>query len=248
MNFNKITFTILSFLFVTSLSQAQLYTPGGNVLASGNTTTNIGIGKVAPTATLDMVQSTNPSLRIGNNQGAWTQIGVATCNGCFAQVAKANDVVFRAQGGGDLLLGVPYGTPNGRAIRFLTASTVAMTIFDNERVGIGTEDIPAAYKLAVADGIITEKVKVAVESTGNWSDYVFEDDYELPSLEEVDAFIQENNHLPGVPSADEVVESGLDLGQMDATLLKKIEELTLYVIELKKENDELSRQLKDLSK
>jgi hypothetical protein len=66
----------------------------------------------------------------------------------------------------------------------------------------------------------------------NWSDFVFADDYQLNSLAEVEAYITKNKHLPNVPSEKEVLENGVNLGEMDAILLRKIEELTLYVIEL----------------
>lgn len=94
------------------------------------------------------------------------------------------------------------------------------------------------YELFVKKGIRTQKVKVDL-AAGVWADYVFEKDYDLKSLEEVEAFINENGHLPNVLSAEEVKNEGLNLGEMDAKLLEKIEELTLYVIELKKEINEL---------
>jgi hypothetical protein len=84
--------------------------------------------------------------------------------------------------------------------------------------------------------------QVEVTLTG-WSDFVFEKDYNLMPLADVDKYIKENNHLPGVPSANEVISNGNNLGEMDAILLKKIEELTLYVIELKKENEELKAKI-----
>ena len=72
-----------------------------------------------------------------------------------------------------------------------------------------------------------------------WSDYVFQKDYSLPSLLEVEEFIGENGHLPGVPSENEVLENGVDLSEMNTILLKKIEELTLYVINQQKEIEKL---------
>ena len=99
------------------------------------------------------------------------------------------------------------------------------------------------YSLYVQYGILTEKVKVALTGGGNWSDYVFDKDYKLPKLNEVKEYIAKNHHLPGVPSADDVSCDGIDLGSMDATLLKKIEELTLYVLELKKENEDIRMQI-----
>ena len=97
--------------------------------------------------------------------------------------------------------------------------------------------------LYVAKGIITEKVKVALTDGGNWSDYVFDQNYTLTPLADVESYIKAHKHLPGVPSADDVCEDGIDMALMDATLLKKIEELTLYVLELKKENQEIKSQI-----
>jgi hypothetical protein len=102
---------------------------------------------------------------------------------------------------------------------------------------------PAGYKLYVERGILTEKVKVAVKTSTEWADHVFNKNYPLMPLQKVDAFIQANGHLPGIPSAEEMVKKGNDLGQTDAKLLEKIEELTLYMIEIKKENDQLRQMI-----
>lgn len=101
-------------------------------------------------------------------------------------------------------------------------------------IGVGTTDT-RGYKLAVAGSAVAESVTVKLQ--GNWPDYVFKSDYELPSLAETEKSIKENGHLPGIPPASEVKSSGIDLGEMNAKLLKKIEELTLYIIDLKKESD-----------
>ena len=107
-------------------------------------------------------------------------------------------------------------------------------------------DAAPDYKLYVDDGIITEKLKVAVKGTPYWADYVFEDSYKLRPLSEVEAFIKENKHLPDIPSAETVVEEGIDVAAMDAKLLQKIEELTLYVIETAKENERLRKDVETL--
>jgi hypothetical protein len=88
------------------------------------------------------------------------------------------------------------------------------------------------YRLYVEDGIRAERVKVDLKT--DWSDYVFEPDYDLPSLTSVEQFIITNKHLPNVPSAAEVKENGIDVAQMDEILLRKVEELTLYTIEQQK--------------
>lgn len=108
---------------------------------------------------------------------------------------------------------------------------------------INTNYSTSLYRLFVKDGILTEKVKVAISSTSDWSDYVFEKDYNLMPLDSVEQFIDSNGHLPNVPSAQCVVSEGIDLGKMDATLLQKIEELTLYVIDLNKEIIRLKEEL-----
>lgn len=115
----------------------------------------------------------------------------------------------------------------------------------NGTIGIGTfsnllpTDGVAAdgkkYKLYVKDGIKTEKIKVDISSANGWADYVFKKDYPLLSLSEVEKHIQKKGHLPNIPSTDEVMKNGVDLGEMNVKLLEKIEELTLYQIRMSKE-------------
>ncbi len=109
-------------------------------------------------------------------------------------------------------------------------------------VGIGTTS--PVYKLAVA-GIIGCG-EVIVEDVTGWADFVFEDDYNLMSLKDLDQFIQINKHLPEIPTTAEVEENGISVGEMNAKLLQKIEELTLYVIELKKENEAQNKRIQEL--
>ena len=85
----------------------------------------------------------------------------------------------------------------------------------------------------MTEGIRTEKVKVDLQ--GNWPDFVFTSTYKLMPLSQVEQYIIANSHLPNVPSAEEVAESGIDVATMDATLLQKIEELTLYTIDQEKQ-------------
>jgi len=111
-------------------------------------------------------------------------------------------------------------------------------------VGIGYLTMPTGAKLAVngdfiADGKITSKeVEVKLDV---WPDFVFSSDYYLRPLSEVEQFISTHNHLPGVPSEAEVLQNGVNVGEMTSTLLLKIEELTLYIIELNKRIEELEK-------
>lgn len=88
--------------------------------------------------------------------------------------------------------------------------------------------------------------EVVVQSTLDWPDYVFESDYGLMPLSQIDAYIKENGHLPETPTAADVASGGVGLGEMSATLLKKVEELTLHVIDLEKRNQELSARIDEL--
>ncbi|MDW7691158.1 hypothetical protein R9C00_19600 [Flammeovirgaceae bacterium SG7u.111] len=126
---------------------------------------------------------------------------------------------------------------------------VRMHIAGDGKVRIGDDNLNISsndYKLFVETGIISEKVKVAVKE--NWADFVFEENYALPTLSEVESFIQENHHLQDIPSAKEVEANGIDLGEMDAKLLQKIEELTLYTIEQQKEIEALKKKNTELQK
>lgn len=104
------------------------------------------------------------------------------------------------------------------------------------------------YRLLVKGGMITEKIKVAVAGSSDWADYVFSPSYQLMTLEKVESFIKNNKHLPNVPSAEEMSNSGLDVLQTSAKLMEKIEELTLYLIELNKEVKYLKEENQKLKK
>ena len=98
------------------------------------------------------------------------------------------------------------------------------------KVAIGTSSYGNGnYKLYVKDGIRTEAVQIDAEI--NWPDYVFAKTYAFPSWNDVASFSKQNSHLPNVPSAKEVSEKGINVVEMDATLLRKIEELTLYILQ-----------------
>lgn len=124
-------------------------------------------------------------------------------------------------------------------------------ITNDSKIGIGTTSVPADYKLAVAGNIIAEKVKVKKSNT--WPDFVFSPNYNLPTLIEVESFVKQNSHLPEIPSANEIEKDGQDLGEMNRLLLKKVEELTLYLIEQNKEikaqkliNESMQNEIRDL--
>ena len=194
----------------------------------------------------------NPAYTIYNENNKYLQFGVASCNGCYGSFAKPGDGVMRVLGGGDLIFAIP-GTNGNRKIAFHSSGDKIMTIQEvgtSGKVGVGTTNFPttigganiSAYKLFVKGGILTEEVRVR---TG-WADYVFDKNYNLKSLDQVEKYIAENGHLPNVPSAQTVAEEGIELGDIAKIQQEKIEELTLYLIQQKKEIEGLKKENQNL--
>lgn len=234
-----------------SLQNATAIGFGAQVSASNSfvlgANANVGIGTTAPKNKLEITQGTN-----GNSGLRLTNLPIGTAvsrasSDKFLTVNENGDVVLRrvdlsllsvAVGIGGRLGAGPW-TMEGDAISSGKSPVV---------IGDSALNVPDGYKLYVADGILTERVKVAVKNSDEWADYVFAKDYKLRSLDEVKRFIQTNKHLPGVPSADDIAKEGIDVGKMHAKLLEKIEELTLYMIELKQENRVLKNTVEKLVK
>jgi hypothetical protein len=187
-----------------------------------NASGNVGIGTTAPATKLDVVggswdlSATEGDVRIGNATYR-LKIGIATGGG------GAGDVRIRSVGG---------------TSRLMLGAGDALTVGGTGNVGIGT--ITPAYKLSVNGTIQAKEVRV---ETG-WADYVFEKDYHLRPLAEVAKYIEQHKHLPGVASAKEVQENGLAVGEMQTKMMEKIEELTLYVIDLQKQIAQLKAEKK----
>jgi hypothetical protein len=119
---------------------------------------------------------------------------------------------------------------NGRVFTVSNAGTVHV----GPNLNWANPNDAPELRMYVQGGIRTERIRVDVANLNGWADYVFEEGYQLMPTEDLETFIKEHKHLPGVPSAQEVVENGIDLADMNRILLEKIEELTLRVIELEK--------------
>jgi hypothetical protein len=186
------------------------------------TTGNVGIGTSTPDAKLHVAGS----VKIVDGNQALGKVLTSDANGVASWQNAAS--------------GSPW-TTTGTTIYYGTGKV----LIGNPNLS-GFKGTPGSYQLYVQGGILTEKIKAAVATTNDWSDYVFAENYNLKSLKEVEQFIKRNNHLPNVPSAQDVVNEGIDMVKMDAKLLEKIEELTLYLIELDKRNAEQEKQIKEL--
>lgn len=125
--------------------------------------------------------------------------------------------------------------------KLLTITGAGNHYISNGNVGIGTTN--PQEKLSVKGTIMAQKVRV---TQLGWSDYVFDSSYQLKPLPQVEKYIQEHKHLPEVPSAEEVKKAGVEVGENQATLLKKIEELTLYIIEQHKKQEALEKRVAEL--
>jgi len=255
-------------LFISGSIQAQQWTDGtsGNIYKTV-TPGNVGIGITAPTSNLHVKNSSAPCTSVLD--GPYTGTGIMRVIGNFDIINSSTGDLFRfvlrknASGNHEVIqtgyssaLGgwIAFSYLNLATGKYEIRSSVTNTEFLNTgnvllnntgSVGIGTGAvaIPVGVKLAVNGKVNCKEVEVTLSG---WSDYVFGKDYKLKSLYEVENFISENKHLPDVPSETEVLQKGTNLGEMDAILLKKIEELTLYVIDLKKENDLLKAKIQKL--
>jgi hypothetical protein len=199
-----------------------------------------GIKKLATTSTgiditgnLSLV-NTNGILFNGYADGNWKIYRNLTAD-FTKQLATGSTLNINAHyGPGE---GFAIGCKGGNSYYEILGS--GPTHFFRGKVGIGTTD-PGNYELAVEGTIGAREVKVTLDT---WSDFVFEDDYNLQSLSEVETYIKQNKHLPDIPSEAEVKENGVSLGEMDSKLLQKIEELMLHTIDQQKLID---KQQKDL--
>ncbi|NDV69241.1 hypothetical protein [Dysgonomonas sp. 25] len=236
----RLILTILLAISAICLLHAQNQTVNGNLTVTTSATPTDGgitIGKVGYAGILDVPKG-GVSLQynidfqgyrdIVHNQIA-ARISALRTNRCrdgFSAVQSTALLFYTNE------LGVNAGT---------TDLFERMRIAPNGNVGIGMTN--PTHKLDVNGTIHAKEVKI---DNNGWADFVFETGYKLPTLSEVEAHIQEHKRLPEIPSEAEVKEKGVDVGEMQVKLLQKVEELTLYVIELEKKLQKQDATIQEL--
>ena len=148
-------------------------------------------------------------------------------------------VISDATLSGDGTTSSPLSVVNGGGGTSLWSESGNHIYYDSGNVNVGSNSY--VRNLNVHGTIFAKEVNVTTSVP--FPDFVFKEDYDLLSLNKVDQFIKENGHLPDIPSEAEVLKNGISLGEMQAKLLQKIEELTLYVIELDKKNKQLEAMI-----
>ncbi|HEY0042248.1 MAG TPA: hypothetical protein VGB71_16365, partial [Flavisolibacter sp.] len=148
-------------------------------------------------------------------------------------------------GNGYLMLGSPSGSNivfDNNEIIARNNGVASSLVLQNDggSVRIGNVAVPTGYKFAINGKMLCEELKVKLASSG-WPDYVFHETYKLRNLRQLEDYIHQNKHLPNIPSASDVEKNGLEVGDMQKRMMEKIEELTLYIIDLQKQVDELKK-------
>jgi hypothetical protein len=215
-----------------------------NYYCGRNTGINVGWdipnGKDGGTVFMGAKVDMQSSLKIG-----WTQSGIIDLNTSIEINQNGNNA-------------------NGVRVNTYNTEVKAFSILRNDNkntfvvygsgvthIGVGVPKVGGIAENAMlsVDGLILAKeVRVAVSTTTHWADYVFAKGYKLKSLSDVEQYILKHKHLPDVPSAEDVKENGIDILEMNSILLKKIEELTLYTIELQKQLDAQQKEINTLKK
>ncbi|WP_408043306.1 hypothetical protein [Tenacibaculum litopenaei] len=207
-----------------------------------NSNGSVGVGTTTPNAKFEVFQDTNrtvllnPENQLDVNGKSSLTIKEFVPSIEFSDATPSSSSAVAFANNGKFFIGKKSGQK-------MTESEVFAVDLNTGNIGVGTVDT-SGFKLGVNGKVAALEVKVAAKS--NWPDYVFQPTYDLPSLTEVEEHIRQKGHLANIPSAEIVAKEGFYLADMDARLLEKIEQLTLYTIQQQKEIETLRAQQKKI--
>lgn len=195
------------------------------------------------------INNTNPEVRLDiNGDGAIRNNAVLEFGrGISGKEINAGKIGYGVFGLPDVLsiVGGGQGPTLVRKIKLWAESgtTIGGPAFVEGNLAVGTTVVPSGYKMSVDGKIIAEELRI--QNSTAWPDFVFKSDYKLPTLLDVKKHIENHHHLIDVPSAKEIDEKGIVVGEMQNVLLRKVEELTLYILDLQKQIDQLKATKND---
>lgn len=204
---------------------------------NGSTNTGVSTGVMTAASQLGYGLYTSSSGG-GTNYGTYSYAsGSGTSYSVYASSAGtgANYGIYALATGGTNNYGIYARASGGTS----WAGYFAGRTYFGDQLLVGTTTAATGYMVSVKGKVICEELKV--ELSANWPDYVFGKNYKLRSLTDVEKYINQNQHLPGIPAAAEMEKNGLAVGEMQTKLVEKVEELTLYVISLQKQIEELKK-------
>ncbi len=239
-------FIVMSCLLSIGLSHSQWNYDNQSILYSDNS--NVGVGTSTPSTKLHVYETaiqSDAAITV-QNRSTWDPNATASmlfthsaANFSGGKISSVRDGLYRSN---------MINTANSSLVFFTAKNGVDiehMRIDSDGKVGIGTQDT-GDFQLAVEGMIGAREVGITLDGNWTWPDYVFRENYALPSLEFVKSFINTNGHLPEIPSEKQIDEEGIRLAELNIKILKKVEELTLYLIEQNETIKDQQKQINDL--
>lgn len=239
--FKVLAILIITFLFFNTfvISDSGYVDENNNIYSHADGYVGIGTGTPASGYELTILSDTSSGALTARSQDSSNIIATFR----YAGGSNGPRVTIKGYDGATVDQAIHFITTQlsgNTNIYFGDTSDTDILFIDTENGRVGVQTTSPDEALTVNGNIHAEKLTVSAVS----ADFIFEEDYDLRSIKEVESFIKDNGHLPDIPAAKEVETNGMDVGDMNTRLLQKIEELTLYIIQQEKRITELEEKLK----